>query len=49
MKFGMPPIIGTTAIDIAHTVHYATGYLFKQVLAARCNGNSYTILRGTYP
>jgi ribonuclease Z len=31
MKFGIPPIIGTTTIDIAHTIHYATGYLFKQV------------------
>ena len=31
LKFGMPTIVGTTTIDVAHTVHYATGYMFKQV------------------
>ena len=31
LKFGIPPIVGTTTIDVAHTVHYATGYMFKQV------------------
>ena len=31
MKFGIPPIIGTTTIDLSHTPHYATGYMFKQV------------------
>jgi ribonuclease Z len=31
IKFGIPPIMGTVPIDVAHTVHYAAGYLFKQV------------------
>jgi len=31
LKFGMPPIIGTTTIDACHTPHYATGYMFKEV------------------
>ena len=31
LKFGLPTIMGTTTIDGAHTVHYATGYLFNQV------------------
>ncbi len=31
MKFGIPPIIGTTTIDLSHTPQYATGYMFKQV------------------
>jgi ribonuclease BN (tRNA processing enzyme) len=34
LKFGLPPIIGTAIIDGAaggHTVHYAAGYLFRQI------------------
>jgi hypothetical protein len=31
LKFGVPTILGTSTIDAAHTVHYATGYMFKQV------------------
>ncbi len=31
LKFGLPTILGTATIDAAHTVHYATGYMFKQV------------------
>jgi ribonuclease BN (tRNA processing enzyme) len=34
LKYGMPPIMGTSVIDGAgggHTVHYAAGYIFKQV------------------
>lgn len=31
LKFGIPPIVGTTTVDAAHTVHYATGYMFQQV------------------
>ena len=31
LKFGLPPIVGTTTIDMCHTPHYATGYMFKQV------------------
>ena len=31
LKFGMPVEVLTPTIDIAHTVHYATGYMFKQV------------------
>jgi ribonuclease Z len=31
LKFGMPPIIGSSTIDMCHTPHYATGYMFKQV------------------
>ena len=31
LKFGMPPIIGTATIDMCHTPHYATGYMFNQV------------------
>ncbi len=31
MKFGIPPIVGTTTIDLSHTPHYAAGYMFKQV------------------
>lgn len=31
LKFGMPPIIGTSTIDVCHTPHYATGYMFQQV------------------
>ena len=31
LKFGMPPIIGTSTIDACHTPHYAAGYMFKQV------------------
>jgi hypothetical protein len=31
LKFGIPTILGTATIDAAHTVHYATGYVFKQV------------------
>lgn len=31
LKFGMPTIIGTSTIDMCHTPHYATGYMFKQV------------------
>jgi len=31
VKFGIPPLMGLVPIDVAHTVHYAAGYLFKQV------------------
>ena len=31
LKFGMPTIVGTSTIDVAHTPHSATGYMFKQV------------------
>jgi ribonuclease Z len=31
LKFGIPTILGTATIDATHTVHYATGYVFKQV------------------
>src|SRR5208282_3646883 len=31
LKFGMPVEILTPTVDVAHTVHYATGYMFKQV------------------
>lgn len=31
LKFGLPPVVGTTTIDLSHTPHYATGYMFKQV------------------
>jgi ribonuclease Z len=31
LKFGIPPIMGLVPIDVAHTVHYAAGYMFKQV------------------
>ncbi|WP_094555537.1 guanitoxin biosynthesis MBL fold metallo-hydrolase GntH [Synechococcus sp. 1G10] len=31
LKFGIPPLMGLVPIDVAHTVHYAAGYLFKQV------------------
>jgi ribonuclease Z len=31
LKFGFPVVVGTTTIDISHTPHYATGYMFKQV------------------
>ena len=31
LKFGMPTVVGTTTIDMAHTPHYATGYMFNQV------------------
>ncbi len=31
LKYGMPPIMTNMTIDSAHTPHYATGYLFKQV------------------
>lgn len=31
LKFGIPPIVGTTTIDLCHTPHYAAGYMFKQV------------------
>jgi ribonuclease BN (tRNA processing enzyme) len=31
LKFGIPPIMGLVPIDVAHTVHYATGYMFKEV------------------
>ena len=31
LKFGIPPIVGTTTIDMSHTPHYATGYMFQQV------------------
>jgi ribonuclease Z len=31
LKFGIPTLVGTTTIDAAHTPHYATGYMFKQV------------------
>ena len=31
LKFGMPVEVLTPTIDVAHTVHYATGYMFKQV------------------
>jgi ribonuclease BN (tRNA processing enzyme) len=31
LKFGLPPGVATTTIDISHTPHYATGYMFKQV------------------
>ena len=31
LKFGMPIEVLTPTIDVAHTVHYATGYMFKQV------------------
>ena len=30
LKFGIPTVL-TATIDVAHTVHYATGYMFKQV------------------
>ena len=31
LKFGMPIEVLTPTIDVAHTVHYATGYMFQQV------------------
>jgi ribonuclease Z len=31
LKFGLPPVIGTATTDLAHTPHYTTGYMFKQV------------------
>ena len=31
LKFGMPVEVLTPTVDIAHTVHYATGYMFQQV------------------
>ena len=31
LKFGLPPIVGTTTIDLSHTPHYATGYMFREV------------------
>jgi ribonuclease BN (tRNA processing enzyme) len=31
VKFGIPPLMGLVPVDVAHTVHYAAGYLFKQV------------------
>ena len=31
VKFGIPPIMGLVPIDVAHMVHYAAGYLFKEV------------------
>ena len=31
LKFGMPVEVLTPTIDVAHTVHYATGYMFKEV------------------
>ena len=31
LKFGMPVEVLTPTIDVAHTVHYATGYMFQQV------------------
>ena len=31
LKFGLPPVVATTTIDMCHTPHYATGYLFQQV------------------
>ena len=43
LKFGLPTIMGTTTIDGAHTVHYATGYLFNEVQPrlAMCTHMSY--------
>jgi ribonuclease Z len=31
LKFGMPAEVITPTIDVAYTVYYATGYMFKQV------------------
>jgi len=31
LKFGMPPIIGMTTIDQAHSPHYAVGYMFNKI------------------
>ena len=31
LKFGLPPVVGTTTIDLSHTPHYATGYMFREV------------------
>ena len=31
LKMGLPPVITNNTIDTAHTVHYAVGYLTKQV------------------
>ncbi|MEO8614863.1 MAG: guanitoxin biosynthesis MBL fold metallo-hydrolase GntH [Luteolibacter sp.] len=31
LKFGMPIEVLTPTVDVAHTVHYATGYMFEQV------------------
>ena len=31
LKFGIPTLVGTTTVDVAHTVHYATDYMFEQV------------------
>ena len=31
LKFGIPIEVLTPTVDVAHTVHYATGYMFKQV------------------
>jgi ribonuclease Z len=31
LKFGMPVEVLTPTVDVAHIVHYATGYMFKQV------------------
>lgn len=31
VKMGLPEIIGNYTVDCAHTVHYAAGYLIKQV------------------
>jgi ribonuclease BN (tRNA processing enzyme) len=31
LKFGIPVEVLTPTIDVAHTVHYATGYMFKEV------------------
>ena len=34
LKFGMPVEVLIPTIDVAHTVHYATGYVFQQVQPA---------------
>ena len=31
LKMGLPPMITNNTVDTAHTVHYAVGYLTKQV------------------
>ena len=31
LKFGMPVEVLIPTVDVAHTVHYATGYMFEQV------------------
>ncbi len=31
LKFGVPTVLATTTIDSAHSLHYAVGYMFKQI------------------